>query len=45
MTYDGVADPKERADLIAYLEHVSDTPDCGRQAPLRVLPAVEGDRR
>lgn len=45
MTYAGVADPKERADLIAYLKHVNDTPDCGRQVPLRVLPAVEGDRR
>ena len=45
MTYDGVADPKERADLIAYLKHVNDTPECAKQAPLRVLPAVEGARR
>lgn len=28
MTYDGIADPKERADLIAYLKHASDTPEC-----------------
>ena len=34
MTYDGVADPKERADLIAYLKHVNDTAECGKQAPL-----------
>ena len=45
MTYDGVADREERADLIAYLKHVNDTPECARQAPLRVLPAVEGVRR
>ncbi len=45
MTYDGVADPKERADLIAYLKHVNDTPECAKQAPLRVLPAVEGAQR
>ncbi len=34
MTYDGVADPKERADLIAYLKHVNDTAECAKQAPL-----------
>ena len=45
MTYDGVADPTERADLIAYLKHANDTPECARQAPLRGLPAVEGVRR
>ena len=45
MTYDGVADPKERADLIAYLEHVNDTPECAKQAPLHVLPAVKRARR
>ena len=28
MTYDGIADPKERADLISYLKHASDTPEC-----------------
>ena len=33
MTYDGVADPKDRADLIAYLKHVNETPECGKQAP------------
>ena len=34
MTYDGVADPKERADLIAYLKQVNDTSECAKQAPL-----------
>ena len=33
MTYDGVADPKERADLIAYLKHANETPECRTQAP------------
>ncbi len=28
MTYDGIADPKERSDLIAYLKHANDTPEC-----------------
>ena len=45
MTYDGVADPKERADLIACLEHVNETPECSKAVPQRVLPAVEGERR
>lgn len=45
MTYDGVTDPKERADLIAYLERVNETPECVKAVPQRVLPAVEGDRR
>ena len=40
MTYDGVADPKDRSDLIAYLKHVNETPECAKQAPLRVLPAL-----
>ena len=31
MTYDGVADPKDRADLIAYLKHVNETPECRKQ--------------
>lgn len=31
MTYDGVTDPKDRADLIAYLKRVNQTPDCGKQ--------------
>ena len=30
-----VADPKERADLIAYLKHVNDTPECARKAPAK----------
>jgi cytochrome c len=30
MTYDGVPDPKDRADLIAYLKHVNQTPECAR---------------
>lgn len=45
MTYDGVADSKERADLIAYLKQVNDTPECARQAPQRELPSVERSRR
>ncbi len=28
MTYDGMADPKDRADLIAYLKHVNETLEC-----------------
>jgi cytochrome c len=28
MTYDGIADPQERADLIAYLKQASQTPEC-----------------
>ena len=35
MTYDGVANPKERADLIAYLKQVNETTECAKQAPLR----------
>jgi cytochrome c len=35
MTYDGVPDPKERADLIAYLRHADETPECGRSMPAR----------
>jgi cytochrome c len=33
MTYDGIADPQERADLIAYLRHIDQTPECARLAP------------
>lgn len=35
MTYDGVADPKDRADLIAYLVHVDETPECRKQAAVK----------
>jgi cytochrome c len=28
MTYDGVPDPKDRADLIAYLKQAKGTPEC-----------------
>ena len=28
MTYDGIADPQERADLIAYLQHANAGPAC-----------------
>jgi cytochrome c len=35
MTYDGVADPKDRADLIAYLKHATDTPECKQQGPAK----------
>ncbi len=31
MTYDGVADPKDRADLIAYLKHANDSPECAKR--------------
>ena len=31
MTYDGVADPKDRVDLIAYLKHANETPECAKQ--------------
>ena len=30
MTYDGVADPSDRADLIGYLRHVNQTPECAK---------------
>jgi cytochrome c len=30
MTYDGVPDAQERADLIAYLKRVNDTADCAK---------------
>lgn len=30
MTYDGVPDAKDRGDLIAYLRHANDTPECRR---------------
>ena len=32
MTYDGVPEPKDRADLIAYLHHANETPECGSRA-------------
>ena len=35
MTYDGVTLPEDRANLIAYLKHVNETPECGKQASLR----------
>jgi cytochrome c len=28
MTYDGVPDPKERADLVAYLKRANQSPEC-----------------
>ncbi|WP_417285466.1 c-type cytochrome [Comamonas sp.] len=28
MTYDGIPDSKERSDLIAYLKHANDSPEC-----------------
>jgi cytochrome c2 len=28
MTYDGVPEPKDRADLIAYLKSADQTPEC-----------------
>jgi cytochrome c len=35
MTYDGVADPKDRADLVAYLKRVDETPACARPGSRR----------
>ncbi|WP_439606038.1 c-type cytochrome [Hydrogenophaga sp.] len=35
MTYDGVADPKDRADLIAYLRQADTTPECRAQMPAK----------
>jgi cytochrome c len=35
MTYDGVPDPKDRSDLIAYLRQVNETPECRTQMPAR----------
>jgi len=32
MTYDGVADPTERADLIAYLKRADEAPPCSGRA-------------
>ena len=32
MTYDGVPDPKDRADLIAYLKLANESSECGKQA-------------
>ncbi|MFZ2651009.1 MAG: c-type cytochrome [Burkholderiaceae bacterium] len=28
MTYDGVSDPKDRADLIAYIKRANESPEC-----------------
>jgi cytochrome c len=33
MTYDGVPDVRDRTDLIAYLKHVNDTPECAPPTP------------
>jgi hypothetical protein len=30
MTYDGIADPGERADLVAYLKRVNRSAECAR---------------
>lgn len=35
MTYDGVPDPKDRSDLIAYLRQVNETPECRVQTPAK----------
>ena len=32
MTYDGIANPEDRANLIGYLKHVNETPECSKQA-------------
>lgn len=38
MTYDGVADPKERSDLIAYLKQANEMPECRKPAPQSASP-------
>lgn len=35
MTYDGVPDPKDRSDLIAYLRQANEAPECRAQAPAK----------
>lgn len=35
MTYDGVPDPVDRADLIAYLKRADETPECAGAMPSR----------
>lgn len=35
MTYDGIPDPKDRADLIAYLRQANAAPECRAQTPNR----------
>jgi cytochrome c len=32
MTYDGIPDTRDRHDLIAYLKHANDTPECRKGA-------------
>lgn len=32
MTYDGIANPEDRANLIGYLKHVNEAPECSKQA-------------
>ena len=32
MTYDGITDPTDRIDLIAYLRQVNETPECRKQS-------------
>jgi len=41
MTYDGVPDPKERADLIAYLKRANGTPEC---ANAKKTPGTPGKK-
>ena len=35
MTYDGIQDANDRADLIAYLKQVNDTPACGNASAVK----------
>lgn len=35
MTYDGVPDPKDRSDLIAYLRQVNEGPECRAPVPVK----------
>lgn len=32
MTYDGIASPEDRANLIGYLKHVNEAPECSKHA-------------
>ncbi len=41
MTYDGVADAKDRADLIAYLKQVNDAPACASSSGLHPRTVFE----
>lgn len=35
MTYDGISNPQDRADLIAYLKHANQSPECAKVAAVK----------